>query len=807
MGAQEGVGRGRRGGRKGLRGWVTTAVGALVLALIPAPTVHAAGTGSITGTVTGAGGAGVANVVVHAWVLGSSPMRDGWATTAADGTYTITGLEADDYVVNFRTGDFNLPYVNAYHPDVFDINEAVPVEVGSGPVTGIDAALTLGATISGTVTDETGPITDATVNLFRQDGTVGSAAQGLQPGGVFEFRRLPAGTYVLRTSGTGYRTEFYDDATSSSGATLLTLTAGETRSGLSVSLMSVGSISGTVTTEQGAPIAGMPLQAWVPGRGDFYGATTAADGTYTISGVPAGEYLLQFQTWAVPGHADQYVNEWWNDSRSFATATRLVLTPGEHRTGVDADLELAASISGTVRNGLGAALPGPGTTVYATSTTTSWTTTASPNASGDFTLAGLPAGTYRILTMSTGHPTEYYDDVLDDPDDPAPPASATLVTVTNGQAVTGLQIEMEWLSGIRGTVRDHTDQPMAGVTVTLAGAAGLRTVTTAADGTYEASVPPGAYTVTASSTDPLYPAAVRPGQVHVTTDTWASGVDITMVPYGTITGTVTDPTGAPVADAGVTATSTGTGWASSASTGPDGTYTIYVDAGSYVVDVVPPDATLLPEYYDDATAGTADPVAVTAGETTGGVDVELAWAATFTDVVEGQAFFREITWLAGAGITTGHPDGSFRPAAPVTREAMAAFLHRFAGGGPADDPTPVSFSDVGAGNPFHDDIAWLAQEGITTGWPDGSFRPAAQIERQAMAAFLYRFAGSPSFTPPAESPFVDVRPGDPFYLEICWLADAGITTGTATPSGTYFKPRASVERQAMAAFLYRFARY
>ena len=40
-----------------------------------------------------------------------------------------------------------------------------------------------------------------------------------------------------------------------------------------------------------------------------------------------------------------------------------------------------------------------------------------------------------------------------------------------------------------------------------------------------------------------------------------------------------------------------------------------------------------------------------------------------------------------------------------------------------------------------------------------------------MAAFLYRYAGKPSFTPPSKSPFPDTpRPKTQFYKEITWLA-------------------------------------
>jgi len=111
-----------------------------------------------------------------------------------------------------------------------------------------------------------------------------------------------------------------------------------------------------------------------------------------------------------------------------------------------------------------------------------------------------------------------------------------------------------------------------------------------------------------------------------------------------------------------------------------------------------------------------------------------------------------------------------------------------------------SFSDVPPGTQFYDEIMWLAARGITTGFPDGTFRPLQSVNRDAMAAFMYRFADSPAWTPPAASPFSDVTPATQFYAEITWLADKGITTGF--PDGT-FRPQVPVNRDAMAAFMFR----
>jgi hypothetical protein len=52
---------------------------------------------------------------------------------------------------------------------------------------------------------------------------------------------------------------------------------------------------------------------------------------------------------------------------------------------------------------------------------------------------------------------------------------------------------------------------------------------------------------------------------------------------------------------------------------------------------------------------------------------------TFPDVAPGFWAFQEIEALAASEITTGFPDGTFRPTAPITRAQMATFLARALG--------------------------------------------------------------------------------------------------------------------------------
>jgi secreted trypsin-like serine protease len=172
---------------------------------------------------------------------------------------------------------------------------------------------------------------------------------------------------------------------------------------------------------------------------------------------------------------------------------------------------------------------------------------------------------------------------------------------------------------------------------------------------------------------------------------------------------------------------------------------------------------------------------------------------TFVDVRFGHPFLTEIWTLKGEGIVSGYPDGRFRSTAPVSRQAMAAFLHRLAGApaGPFPDP---GFVDVHADTPFFDEISWMADEGLSTPDADGRFRPSAPVSRAAMAAFLHRLDGAPA-GPFPDPGFVDVNRGHPFFTAIAWMADTGITGGY--PDGT-FRPAAPVRRGPMAAFLARF---
>ncbi len=199
---------------------------------------------------------------------------------------------------------------------------------------------------------------------------------------------------------------------------------------------------------------------------------------------------------------------------------------------------------------------------------------------------------------------------------------------------------------------------------------------------------------------------------------------------------------------------------------------------------------------------------------TGNVTLYARWAViTFRDVTSSTPHSADIAWIAEAGISTGwkEQDGSytFRGMDTVKRQDMAAFLRRLAARDNITDaatwkPTEKDwnrFSDVNRNTPHAEDILWLAHAGISTGYPDGTFRGMVSVYRQDMAAFLHRLtllAGKGSGA--ASQNFSDVTDATPHASDIRWLGGSGIAQGY--PDGT-FRGMTPVYRQDMAAFLHR----
>ena len=110
----------------------------------------------------------------------------------------------------------------------------------------------------------------------------------------------------------------------------------------------------------------------------------------------------------------------------------------------------------------------------------------------------------------------------------------------------------------------------------------------------------------------------------------------------------------------------------------------------------------------------------------------------FTDLAPGDPFYEEIAWFAQQGITSGFADGEYKPRLSVSRQAMSSWFYRWSSSPPGPFPDP-GFSDVAEGDLFYRSISWFAQAGITEGYTDGTFRPTAFVTRQTISAFFQRY--------------------------------------------------------------------
>ena len=100
----------------------------------------------------------------------------------------------------------------------------------------------------------------------------------------------------------------------------------------------------------------------------------------------------------------------------------------------------------------------------------------------------------------------------------------------------------------------------------------------------------------------------------------------------------------------------------------------------------------------------------------------------FSDVPADYWANKAISTLSNAGIITGFSDGTFRPNAFITRAQFAAIAARFS---VVTEDLPNPFSDVPEGYWAEDLIAFAAHLGWVNGYPDGTFRPTANITRAA----------------------------------------------------------------------------
>lgn len=150
-------------------------------------------------------------------------------------------------------------------------------------------------------------------------------------------------------------------------------------------------------------------------------------------------------------------------------------------------------------------------------------------------------------------------------------------------------------------------------------------------------------------------------------------------------------------------------------------------------------------------------------------------ATSFVDVPAGAYYEKPVAWAVENGITTGTGTDTFSPARPCTRGQAVTFLWR-AMGKPEPTTAENPFTDVSEGDYFYKAVLWAYENGITTGNGDGTFTPGRICSRAQVAAFLWRAKGKPKAGSPAD--FSDVDSGAFYAEAVAWAVEHKITGGT-----------------------------
>ena len=324
--------------------------------------------------------------------------------------------------------------------------------------------------------------------------------------------------------------------------------------GINFALAQPGSISGTITDTLSAFIASVQVRAYnADGSTAGVAATTNASGQYTLSNLATGRYFVRTTNSA--GYVDQlYAGRACpNGSCSVSTGTPVTVTAGATTSGTDFVLSSGGTIRGTVTRG---GAPLAGATVSASTRTSSLVGgSATTDASGQYTITGLPPGTFFLLAQSSSTESQIFSGI------PCPTGSCdvyagTPVVVAAGATVSAIDFALTTAASISGTVTDATTGTGLSSVYVSAYSSELGYGTgqyTGAFGTYTLGhLPAGRYTITTSNTygyvDQKYRGVACPPStctatgtpVVVTTGEAATGIDFALVQGATITGIVSD---------------------------------------------------------------------------------------------------------------------------------------------------------------------------------------------------------------------------------------------------------------------------
>jgi 5-hydroxyisourate hydrolase-like protein (transthyretin family) len=634
---------------------------------------------TITGTVRGPGDSLLPYAQITAY-RNTGSYYDWQSSVGADGAghYSLTGLPAGQYKVKFDSDEYIIQYYNGKTKQ--DLGDAITV----GPnatVSNVNAILAPGSTLSGSVTDAGGTGLDGiqvTAYVYNGNYYDWYRSTATFAGGTYSIGGLPAGQCRIEFSqweGT-YATEWYNDTPYRNSASDIPVPALATVSNINASLVVAARIRGTVTGSNGVDhVQGINVTPYLKNGTSWEGldgTTTEADGTYDLGGLPPGQYLVYFQDWQ-----GIYAPEYYSNAPSQSAATEFNAAGGTTVSNINARLEAAGSIAGTV-TGLGGtpAVGGMQVSVYRWSDGQwDWFDATWTDGAGAYEASGLPSGTYHISFEGTASfAGEWYDNQPDQ-------GSATDIVLGAAQHRTNINASLSSGAHITGTVTSTAGGlPLTNVYVYADRWAGNDWVyaqggDTDASGNYDiAGLLAGAYRVYFSPQDGAYfgewwndqSDANLASNIVLATGVTVGGISAALAPAARIRGTVTGPEGKPVNNIQIEAYRWDGGqWAyeASVSTLPYGAGAYILGPlreGSYQIRFHDYSDTYLTEYFNNAPdAGSATPITLAIGETHDGVDAQMEIAPTpagISGTVTDYSTGLPLDWV-GVGIYTNSGSG------------------------------------------------------------------------------------------------------------------------------------------------------
>ena len=197
-------------------------------------------------------------------------------------------------------------------------------------------------------------------------------------------------------------------------------------------------------------------------------------------------------------------------------------------------------------------------------------------------------------------------------------------------------------------------------------------------------------------------------------------------------------------------------------------------------------------------------ITVTAGGKTVAIPIKTYQTGSFDDVRTTSWYYDAVEYVNGQGLITGTGTRQFSPGANISRAMMATVLWRMAGK-PAAAGTAAGFSDVASGSWYSEAVAWAQSTGVVTGYSDGTFNPTGDINREQMAAMLYRYETLKNGAPASSgslAAYTDAGKVSSWAKDaMTWCVTNGIITGT---TDTAVSPKTTATRAQCAAIIQRY---